>query len=135
MNRYERITAALNDKKPDTVPIMLHNFMMAAHEYGVTMKQFRNDPQVIADSFISSVEKYKFDGIMIDVDTKTLAGAVGVPVDFPEDQPARTHQGCLDNLELPVTHNRLCIDNHHLLNNDLSSDLILFIKATTKAWL
>jgi len=99
MNGYERITAALNDKKPDTVPIMLHNFMMAAHEYGVTMKQFRNDPQVIADSFISSVEKYKFDGIMIDVDTVTLAGAVRVPVDFPEDQPARTHQGCLDNLE------------------------------------
>ena len=45
MNGYERITAALNDKKPDTVPIMLHNFMMAAHEYGVTMKQFRNDPR------------------------------------------------------------------------------------------
>ena len=36
---------------------------------------------------------------MIDVDTVTLAGAVRVQVDFPEDQPARTHQGCLDNLE------------------------------------
>jgi len=99
MNGYERITAALKNKKPDTTPIMLHNFMMAAHEHGVTMKQFRNDPQVIADSFISSVEKYKYDGIMIDVDTVTLAGAVGVPVDFPEYQPARTHHGCLDNLE------------------------------------
>ena len=98
MNGYERITAALNDKKPDTTPIMLHNFMMAAREHGVTMKQFKNDPRVIADSFISSVEKYKYDGIMIDVDTVTLAGAVGVPVDFPEDQPARTHEGCLENL-------------------------------------
>lgn len=98
MNGYERITAALNDKKPDTTPIMLHNFMMAAREHGVTMKQFRNDPEVIAGSFISSVEKYKYDGIMIDVDTVTLAGAVGVPVDFPEDQPARTHEGCLENL-------------------------------------
>ncbi len=99
MNGYERITAVLNDKKPDTTPIMLHNFMMAAREHGVTMKQFKNDPRVIADSFISSVEKYKYDGIMIDVDTVTLAGAVGVPVDFPEDQPARTHEGCLENLE------------------------------------
>jgi len=99
MNGYERITAALNDKKPDTTPIMLHNFMMAAREHGVTMKQFRNDSLVIADSFISSVEKYGYDGIMIDVDTVTLAGAVGVPVDFPENQPARTHQGCLENLE------------------------------------
>jgi len=99
MNGYERITAVLNDKKPDTTPIMLHNFMMAAHEHGVTMKQFRNDPQVIADSFISSVEKYEYDGILVDIDTVTLAGAVGVPVDFPENQPARTHQGCLESLE------------------------------------
>jgi len=99
MNGYERITAALHNKKPDTTPIMLHNFMMAVREHGVTMKRFRNDPLVIADSFISSVEKYGYDGIMIDVDTVTLAGAVGVPVDFPENQPARTHQGCLENLE------------------------------------
>lgn len=99
MNGYERITAVLNDKKPDTTPIMLHNFMMAAHEHGVTMKQFRNDPQVIADSFISSVEKYEYDGILVDIDTVTLAGAVGVPVDFPENQPARSHQGRLESLE------------------------------------
>jgi len=39
MNGYERITAALNDKKPDTTPIMLHNFMMAAREHGVTTIQ------------------------------------------------------------------------------------------------
>jgi uroporphyrinogen decarboxylase len=99
MNGYERITAALNDKKSDTTPIMLHNFMMATHEHGVTMKQFRNDPQVIADSFISSVEKYEYDGIVVDIDTATLAGAVGLQADFPENQPARPHQGCLESLE------------------------------------
>ena len=99
MNGYERITAALKNIKPDTTPIMLHNFMMAAREHGVTMDQYRNDPQVIAGSFISSVEKYGYDGVLVDIDTVTLAGAVGVPVDFPEDQPARTHHGCLENLE------------------------------------
>jgi len=103
MNGHERITAALKGEKPDRVPVMLHNFMMAAHEYGVSMKQFRNSPRVIADSFIKSVEKYQLDGILVDIDTVTLAGAAGVPVDFPVYEAARSHQGCLENLEDLVT--------------------------------
>ncbi len=99
MNGYLRIKAALNGEKTDTTPIMLHNFMMAAEEFGVTLEQFRNDPKVISNAFIASVEKYKFDGILVDIDTVTLAGAVGVPVDFPVDEPARTHQGNLESVE------------------------------------
>lgn len=98
MNGYQRIKAALKGEKTDTTPIMLHNFMMAAKEYGVTMALFRNDPKVIAGAFIASVEKYNFDGILVDIDTVTLAGAVGVPVDFPVNEPARVHLGCLDDM-------------------------------------
>ena len=99
MNGFERINAALKGLQPDNTPIMLHNFMMAAREHGVTMEQFRNDPKVIAECFISSVDKYGFDGILVDIDTVTLAGAVGVPVDFPVHEAARTHHGNLENLE------------------------------------
>jgi MtaA/CmuA family methyltransferase len=99
MNGYERIKAALAGKPTDKVPIMLHNFMMAAHEAGFTMAQFRDNPKAIAESFIKSVEKYRYDGILVDIDTVTLAGAVGVPVDLPEDLPARSHQGRLPNIE------------------------------------
>jgi len=99
MNGHERITAALKGEKPDTTPIMLHNFMMAAKEYGVSMEQFRNDPKIISNAFIASVEKYKFDGIFVDIDTVTLAGAVGVPVDFPLNEPARTHRGNMNSIE------------------------------------
>ena len=99
MNGYERINAALRGEKTDKVPVMLHNFMMAAREHGVTMEQYRNDPKLIAECFIASVDKYNFDGILVDIDTVTLAGAVGVPVDFPPDDPARTHIGNLEKLE------------------------------------
>jgi len=51
MNGHQRITAALGGKAPDTTPVMLHNFMMAAKEYGVSMQQFRNDPGIISQSF------------------------------------------------------------------------------------
>ena len=49
MNGYERIVAALNGRKPDRTPVMLHNFLMAAKEYGITMEQYRNNPRLIAD--------------------------------------------------------------------------------------
>jgi hypothetical protein len=59
MNGYERISAALNGSIPDKIPIMLHNFMMAAKEHGVTMEQYRNNPKVIAETFIAAIEKYQ----------------------------------------------------------------------------
>jgi len=97
--------AAIRGERPDTVPIMLHNFMMAVREAGLTQAQYRSSPRNIADVFIRAVERYGYDGILVDLDTATLAGAVGVPVDYPEDEPARCTGGCLDDLakvaELP----------------------------------
>jgi len=98
MNGHQRISAALKGKETDKTPIMLHNFLMAAEEHGVTMEQFRNDPKIIAESFIAAVDKYQYDGILVDIDTVTLAGAVGVPVDFPVKEPARSHIGCLNDM-------------------------------------
>lgn len=89
MNGYQRMIAALQGKQADTTPVMLHSFMMAAREAGLTMEQFRSDPNTMARAFIESVEKYEYDGIIVDVDTVTLAGAAGVPIDFPVDQPSQ----------------------------------------------
>jgi MtaA/CmuA family methyltransferase len=99
MNGYQRINAALRGEWPDTTPVMLHNFMMAAREAGVTMNEFRSDPEALARSFIEAIERYGYDGILIDVDTVTLAGALGVPLDLPKDEPARATAGRLRSLE------------------------------------
>ena len=88
MNGYQRIMAAFQGKQPDTVPVMLHNFMLAAREAGLTMEAFRHDPREMARAFIESIERYEIDGIIIDVDTVTLAGAAGVPIESPVDQPS-----------------------------------------------
>lgn len=112
MNGYERIKAALAGKPTDKIPIMLHNFMMAAQEAGFTMEQFRNDPKAIAESFIKSVEKYRYDGILVDIDTVTLAGAVGVPVDLPVDHPGRTSQGNLANIEDVLKLKPVSVENY-----------------------
>ncbi|MCX6576588.1 MAG: uroporphyrinogen decarboxylase family protein [Candidatus Aminicenantes bacterium] len=100
MTGYERIAAAMDGRMPDKIPIMLHNFMMAARERGITMRQFRQSPQLIAESFIRAAEAYDVDGVLVDVDTVTLAGAAGVPIDFPDDEPARCRSGRLDRLDM-----------------------------------
>lgn len=89
MNGYQRIRAALAGESPDRVPVMLHNFLLAAREAGHSQRRFRESPAAIAGSFIQAVETYGYDGILVDVDTVTVAEALGVRVDHPEDQPAR----------------------------------------------
>ncbi len=99
MNGYQRVEAAFQGRWPDRVPIMLHNFMLAAREAGYTMASYREKPEHIARSFIRAVETYQYDGVLVDVDTATLAGAVGVPVELPEDEPARCAGPLLQRLE------------------------------------
>jgi len=91
--------STLKGEPPDQIPIMLHNFLVAAREKKVNMGLFRENPRVIAEVFIYATEKYGLDGILVDLDTATLAGALGVPVDFPENEPARTHRGLLDSVD------------------------------------
>lgn len=98
MNGYQRIRAALDGIRPDAAPVMLHNFMMAAREAGITMREYRSDPKAIARAHIEAVAKYGYDGIMVDVDTALLAGAAGVPVAYPDDEPAITHGQLLTSL-------------------------------------
>ena len=99
MDGRQRILAALAGQWPDRTPVMLHNFMMAASEAGISMRQYREDPRQIARCLGEAAERYDLDGIVVDVDTATLAGAVGVPVDFPADSPARAHGRALRALE------------------------------------
>ncbi len=100
MNGYERIKAALAGKETDKIPVMLHNFMQVAKEAGYSMAQYRENPKFIAEAFIKSVEKYQYDGVLVDIDTVTLAGACGVEVDFPNDEPARSHGGLLNSYDM-----------------------------------
>jgi uroporphyrinogen decarboxylase len=78
---------------------MLHHFMLAAREAGVPMREFRRNPAELARAFIESAEKYHLDGTMIDLDTATLAGALGVPCELPENEPAVCRGFLLNSLE------------------------------------
>ncbi|MCL2118451.1 MAG: uroporphyrinogen decarboxylase family protein [Planctomycetaceae bacterium] len=89
MNGFERIERTLTWQPTDHVPVMLHNFMHAAREAGMTMKEFRSCPENMAQAFVGASMKYGLDGILTDVDTALEAHAMGAKTEFPDDLPAR----------------------------------------------
>ena len=89
MTGYERMMNAFAGMESDRIPAMLHCFLASTREYGLTQEQYRNSPELIAASHIAFAEKYGLDGIVLDIDTCMEASALGVPVDFPTDNPAR----------------------------------------------
>ena len=90
MNGIERIRTVMNGGIPDRIPVMTHNFLMAAREAGVTMAQFRSSSDVMAKTMTDACAKYGTDGILVDVDTALLASACGADVIYPDDIAAVT---------------------------------------------
>lgn len=88
MNKIDRIKCVLSGGVPDRIPVMTHNFMMAARELNMSMSEYRSSPKNVCRALATAAEKYDTDGILLDVDTALLAGACGADVVFPNDIPA-----------------------------------------------
>ena len=77
--------AVFEQRVPDQIPVMMHNFLCAAKEAGYTIAEYRSSARRIADSLLRATEKYDLDGVLIDLDTALLASACGALVKYPED--------------------------------------------------
>ncbi len=102
MTGFERIDAVFRGEKPDRTPSMLHCFMPAAKEFGITMEEYRSSPENIADAHIAMARKYHLDGLLLDIDTCVEAAAIGVPTDYPEDIVARVTGPLSDDLDVLI---------------------------------
>jgi len=107
MSGLERILSTLHGAVNKPTPMMLHGFMPAAHESGFTMEEYRSSAKNIATSHLAFARKYGLDGVLVDVDTCMEAGAIGVPVDLPQDEPARTTMGLSDDIDRCIDASRL----------------------------
>lgn len=75
----------MNGEIPDRIPVMTHNFLMAAKEGGVTVKEYRESPDVIFRVLTEACMKYDTDGVLLDVDTALLASSCGAETVYPDD--------------------------------------------------
>jgi len=106
MTGLDKIMKTLAGGTVVPVPVMLHNFMPAASEKGLTQAEYRSSAENIARAHIDYARKYGLDGVLLDIDTCMEAGAIGIEVDLPEDEPARVTTGlpggidaCIDAMD------------------------------------
>lgn len=99
MNARERVLKVIAGDLPDRVPVCLHNFLPAAREAGISMEQYRRDPEAIARVHLQAIETYRYDCVLIDLDTTLLAEAMGAPSDASGDAPGHIAGPAITDLE------------------------------------
>jgi uroporphyrinogen decarboxylase len=91
--------AALHGEIPDRVPVCLHNFLPAAREAGIPLSRYLTDPRATADVHLAAVRKYGHDCILLDLDTTTLAEAMGARRDSVGDGPSHIAAPAIASLD------------------------------------
>lgn len=88
MTSLERCMAVLDERMPDTLPVVPQSFMFAVETAGYKIGEVNRNGRKMAEAHIVSQEKYGYDGCVIDFDDATIAEAVGAKVIFCDDEPA-----------------------------------------------
>jgi MtaA/CmuA family methyltransferase len=81
----QRCLTVLDGGIPDRVPVGLLNFMPAAAQLGMSMRDYCTDGRAMAAAHIAAWERYGHDLIDLENGVAALASAVGCRVEFEED--------------------------------------------------
>ncbi len=85
LTSLERCRTVLAGGVPDRVPVCLLNFMPAAAEVGLSLKEYCIDGRAMAKAHVAAWERYGHDMIDLENGVAALASAVGCGVDFESD--------------------------------------------------
>src|SRR5512136_2146122 len=107
MNSIERVAVTIALKKPDRVPVDLHNFQPAAYALGISMAEVFQNGDLLAEAMLKAWRKFGHDMILLENGTACNAQACGVQVIYRDDSapaahiPVITRLEDVDKLELP----------------------------------
>lgn len=92
MTPRETILAAIHGQPHPRVPVAQHNSAFCVRQAGLTMEQYRGDPERAARCLVEAANAFGYDCIIIDFDTASLAEAMGARLRFPKDDMASVEQ-------------------------------------------
>jgi MtaA/CmuA family methyltransferase len=99
MTSIERVQAAIDLKKPDRVPVDLHNFQPAAYATGLPLSEVFQDGELLAQAMMDAWREFGHDMILLENGTACNAQACGVEVAYRDDAAPAAHQPIIMNLE------------------------------------
>lgn len=99
MNSIERVAAAIALKKPDRVPVDLHNFQPAAKAMNISMAEVFQNGDLLAEAMIKAWREFGHDMILLENGTACNAQACGVKVIYRDDSAPAAHIPVITSLE------------------------------------
>jgi len=99
MNSIERVRAAVELRKPDRVPVDLHNFQPAAKATGLSLSEVFQDGDLLAEAMLEAWQEFGHDMILLENGTACNAQACGVQVTYRDDAAPAAHKPVLEHLE------------------------------------
>lgn len=85
MTSLERVHSAIHLKKPDRVPVDLHNFQTAAFATGLPMSEVFRNGELLAEAMLNSWREFGQDMILLENGTACCAQACGMEVTYRDD--------------------------------------------------
>jgi uroporphyrinogen decarboxylase len=99
MNSIERVQAAIDLRRPDRVPVDLHNFQPAAFAMGISMAEVFQHGELLAEAMLKAWREFGHDMILLENGTACNAQACGVQVIYRDDAAPAAHLPVLTRLE------------------------------------
>jgi len=87
MNGHDRITAMVEGRQVDCLPLMPITMMFAADQIGVPYGRYATDHRILVDAQLATAEKFDFDYVSCISDPSREAADCGARIQFFDDQP------------------------------------------------
>ncbi len=87
MNGYERISAMLQNREVDRLPLLPITMMFAADRIGVKYGDYVKDHRILAEAQIRTAEMFDIDAVSVISDPAREAADLGADIQYFENQP------------------------------------------------
>jgi MtaA/CmuA family methyltransferase len=99
MTSIERCLAAIELRKPDRVPVDLHNFQPAAAALGIPLTEVFQDGELLAEAMITAWREFGHDMMLLENGTACNAQACGAKVVYRDDSAPAVLEPVIKDLE------------------------------------
>jgi uroporphyrinogen decarboxylase len=122
MTSVERVTAVLDHRVPDRVPVGLHNYLMACHMAGADLRDILRDGDALAEAQLAAWREFGHDLIMHENGVHAEAEAMGCGVLY--------QSGIAPHVERPVVQSPADVDRLRVPDPETTFPLNELLKAT-----
>lgn len=99
MTSRERVGRVLAGELPDRVPVLMQNFQNTAFLAGLSLREFCQSGELMADAQYAAWERFGYDVIDLENGTAAMAEACGCEVEYPVNEPPRVIKPALASLD------------------------------------